>query len=61
MDDVGIIFGCYAGARLPDRLGWKRSSTIALSANIVGAAVLASWASGPALWLAIAPSPSASR
>jgi MFS family permease len=64
VDDVGFIFGAYAvlvllirifGARLPDRLGWKRSSTIALSANIVGAAVLAAWASSPALWLAIFP------
>lgn len=64
VDNVGLIFGTYAvlvllirifGARLPDRLGWKRSSTIALSANIVGAAVLASWASGSVLWLAILP------
>jgi MFS family permease len=64
VEDVGLIFGAYAvmvlvirifGARLPDRLGWKRSSTIALTANVVGALVLASWASGPALWLAIFP------
>lgn len=64
VENVGLIFGAYAvlvllirifGARLPDRLGWKRSSTIALTSNIVGALVLASIASGAGLWLAIFP------
>lgn len=64
VQDVGGIFGSYAiavllirvfGARLPDRLGWKRSSTISLTALVAGAAVLAAWESSAALWISIFP------
>lgn len=64
VESVGAIFGVYAvavllirllGARIPDRLGWRRSSTIALSSLVVASSVLATWASAAALWLSIAP------
>lgn len=60
-DSVGSIFGLYAGlvlvvrifgARVPDRIGWRRGSTIALVAVGVGAGLVAVWAAVPALWLA---------
>jgi MFS family permease len=62
--DVGAIFGAYAiavllirvfGAKLPDRLGWRRSSTIAVAALMAGSAVLAVWESSAALWLSVLP------
>ena len=64
LDDVGAIFGVYAicvlvirlaGARLPDKLGWRTSSTIALSGAALGSAVLAVWASSAAPWIAVIP------
>jgi MFS family permease len=58
------VFGLYAGlvlvvrivgARLPDRLGWRRGSTIALCGVGVGVGLVAVWASVPAIWLASVP------
>jgi MFS family permease len=59
--DTGPVFFAYAGmvlairifgAKLPDRLGWQRASTIALAAVGVGAATMALWASVAAVWVA---------
>jgi MFS family permease len=61
LDDVGPVFAAYAvsvllirvlGARLPDRLGWRVASTIALVSVGSGALVLAAWASVAAVWIA---------
>jgi MFS family permease len=61
---VGGVFGLYAGlvlvvrivgARLPDRLGWRTGSTIALCGVGIGVLLVAVWASVPALWLAAVP------
>jgi MFS family permease len=63
LDDVGVVFLGYAGAvlvirmfgaRLPDRLGWKVASTIALVAVTAAVVLLAAWASVAAVWLATA-------
>jgi MFS family permease len=42
------------GAKLPDRLGWRLASTIALAAVASGAFVIALWASVAAIWIATA-------
>ncbi len=61
LDDVGPVFGAYAvsvllirvfGARLPDRLGWRRASTIALVSVGTAALLLAAWAAVAAVWIA---------
>lgn len=61
LHDTGPVFFAYAGsvlairilgARLPDRLGWQRASTLALAAVTFGAVVVAAWASVAAVWLA---------
>ena len=61
LDDVGPVFAAYAvsvllirvlGARLPDRLGWRVASTIALISVGSGALVLSVWASVAAVWIA---------
>jgi MFS family permease len=63
LEDTGPVFFAYAGmvlairifgAKLPDRLGWRRASTIALTAVAAGAAVVALWASVAAVWIAAA-------
>lgn len=63
LDDTGPVFFAYAGtvlairifgAKLPDRLGWRRASTIALASVALGALVVAAWASVAAVWLAAA-------
>ncbi|MGE3619508.1 MAG: MFS transporter [Acidimicrobiia bacterium] len=60
MTDVAPVFLLYAGvvvvvrifgARLPDRLGWERTSSIAIVALAAGILVVAAWASAPAVWL----------
>jgi len=60
MADVGPVFGLYAGtvllirvlgARLPDRLGWRTASTLALVSVGASALLLATWASAAAVWL----------
>lgn len=61
LDDVGPIFFAYAGtvllirvvgARLPDRLGWRRASSVALASVGGGALVLAAWSSVASVWIA---------
>jgi MFS family permease len=63
LHDTGPVFFAYAtvilairlfGAKLPDRLGWRRASTIALAAVVFGALVVAVWASVIAVWIAAA-------
>jgi MFS family permease len=63
-ENVGGVFGLYAGlvlvvrivgARLPDRLGWRRGSTMALCGVGFGVGLVAVWASVPAIWLAAVP------
>jgi MFS family permease len=54
IEHVGPIFATYAGciiavrmlgARLPDRLGWRLASVIALCSSILAGVLLASWPS----------------
>ncbi len=61
LDDVGPVFAAYAisvllirvfGARLPDRLGWRVASTVALISVGAGALLLAAWAAVAAVWIA---------
>jgi MFS family permease len=61
LEDTGPVFFAYAGmvlairifgAKLPDRLGWQRASTIALASVGFGALVVAVWASVAAVWIA---------
>jgi MFS family permease len=61
LDDTAPVFFAYAGmvlairifgAKLPDRLGWRLASTIALTSVAAGALVLALWASVAAVWVA---------
>jgi MFS family permease len=60
-ESVGGVLGLYAGlvlvvrivgARLPDRLGWRRGSTIALAAVTAGIWLVAAWGTMAAVWLA---------
>ena len=59
--DTGAVFFAYSGmillirvfgAKLPDRLGWRRASTVALLSVSLGALLMAAWASVAAVWLA---------
>lgn len=61
IDTVGPIFGLYAGlvlvvrivgARLPDRIGWRRGSTLALGAVTTGIWLIAAWGSAASIWAA---------
>jgi MFS family permease len=61
LHDVGPVFFGYAGmvllismfgSRLPDQLGWKVASTVALVAVGLGAILVSAWASAVAVWLA---------
>jgi MFS family permease len=61
---VGGVLGLYAGlvlvvrivgARLPDRLGWRRGSTIALCGVTLGVWLVAAWGSMASIWLAAVP------
>ncbi|MDQ2650576.1 MAG: MFS transporter [Actinomycetota bacterium] len=61
IDDVGPVFGAYAiavlvirllGARLPDTLGWRKASTIALIAVTTAAVIIGAWESAAAVWVA---------
>jgi MFS family permease len=60
MDSVGSVLGLYAGlvliirivgARIPDRIGWRKGSTLALLAVAVGIGLVASWPAVAALWI----------
>ncbi|HEX6421345.1 MAG TPA: MFS transporter [Acidimicrobiales bacterium] len=61
LDSVGGVLFLYAGlvlvvrivgARLPDRLGWQRGSTLALCGVTSGIGLLAAWGTVPAIWVA---------
>jgi MFS family permease len=61
VDNVGPVFLLYAGlvllvrilgARLPDRLGWQRGSTLALVAVTAGIWLLAGWGAVPSIYAA---------
>jgi MFS family permease len=61
LDSVGGVLGLYAGlvlivrivgARLPDRLGWRKGSAIALSGVTVGIWVVAASGSVASIWVA---------
>jgi MFS family permease len=61
LKDVGAVFFAYAGtvllirvvgARLPDQLGWRRASSIALVSVGAGGLVLAAWTSVASIWIA---------
>jgi MFS family permease len=63
-DNVGALFGLYAGlvlvirifgARLPDRLGWQRGSTFALCGVGLGVGLVAAWGTIPAMWVGVIP------
>ena len=63
LEDTAPVFFAYAGvvlairifgAKLPDRLGWRRASSVALAAVVTGALVVALWASVAAVWIAAA-------
>jgi len=63
LENTGPVFFAYAGivlairlfgAKLPDRLGWQRASTLALAAVGFGALIVAVWASVAAVWIAAA-------
>lgn len=60
VEDVGAVFVLYAGvvlvlrilgARLPDRLGWRRGSAIGLGAVIGGIWLLAAWGSAASIYV----------
>jgi MFS family permease len=40
------------GARLPDRLGWQRGSTLALIGVTIGISLIAAWGSVASIWVA---------
>jgi MFS family permease len=61
LEDTGPVFFGYAltvlavrifGAKLPDQLGWRRASTIALLSVTSGILLLSVWASVVAVWIA---------
>ncbi|HEY8547175.1 MAG TPA: MFS transporter [Acidimicrobiales bacterium] len=58
-EDVGPVLGVYAGlvlvirivaARLPDALGWRRASALALSGVALGVGVIGAWGAPAAVW-----------
>ena len=53
--EAGMVLAIRVfGAKVPDRLGWQRTSTIALAAVALGGAVLALWPSVIAVWITTA-------
>jgi MFS family permease len=64
LGSVGGVLALYAGlvlvirivgARLPDRLGWQKGSTLALSGVTIGIGLVAAWGSVASIWLAVVP------
>jgi len=64
LDSVGGVLGVYAGlvliirivgARLPDQLGWRKGSAIALCGVTLGIWLVAAWGSVASIWLAAIP------
>jgi MFS family permease len=63
LDTVGPVFVLYAGlvlvvrivgARIPDRIGWRRGSTLALAAVALGIWLVAVWGSVASIWVGAA-------
>jgi MFS family permease len=61
LDSVGGVFVLYAGlvlvvrivgARLPDRLGWRRGSAMALCGVTLGIWLIAAWGTVASIWAA---------
>jgi MFS family permease len=61
LDDVAPLFLLYGGlvlvirivgARLPDQLGWRRASTMALVVLAAAGLVLFAWGAAPGIWVA---------
>ena len=61
IDDVAPLLLLYGGlvlvirivaAKAPDRLGWRRASTIALCLLGGAGAIMAAWGAAPGLWIA---------
>lgn len=59
-EDVGPVLGLYAGlvlvirivaARLPDALGWRRASAMALTGAALGVGVIGAWGTSMAVWV----------
>jgi MFS family permease len=64
LESVGGVFGLYAGlvliirivgARLPDRLGWRKGSAAAVCGVTLGIWLVAAWGSVASIWLAAIP------
>jgi predicted MFS family arabinose efflux permease len=64
LDETGGVFAVYAaivlvirveGARVPDALGWRRASTVALISLAGAMAMIALWESSTAIWLSTLP------
>lgn len=60
MDNIGPVLAVYAGlvllvrifgARIPDAIGWKKGSTVALSGVLCGAGIIGLWQSAAAVWI----------
>lgn len=60
LDDVGPVLGLYAilvlavrifGSKLPDVIGWRRGSTMALIGVLTGAGAIGAWQSAAAVWI----------
>ncbi|HRE01542.1 MAG TPA: MFS transporter [Ilumatobacteraceae bacterium] len=49
---VSVLVIRVVGARLPDQLGWRRASTVALLAGMTSSIVMVVWAAKPALYVA---------
>lgn len=58
-EDVGPVLGLYAGlvlvirivaARVPDALGWRRASAMALVGAALGVGIIGAWGSAAAVW-----------
>jgi MFS family permease len=59
-EDVGPVLGLYAGlvlvirivgARVPDALGWRRASAVALTGVGLGVGVIGAWGTAAAVWV----------
>lgn len=62
VEDVGPLLLGYGvlvlvirvlGAKLPDRLGWRRASSAALAVLAVGGLVLAAWSAHAGIWISV--------
>jgi MFS family permease len=60
LDNIGPVLAVYAGlvlvvrifgAKLPDVMGWKLGSSLALGGVLVGAGIIGLWQSAAAVWI----------